>query len=388
MEQNKGHGIDLIHIYAGTRGAMGLYLHEIYLAFQEDLRQECVVSWDFPFDYGHKWFYRWTDISKFRFLIKYNFLRRLLRAIELLVTLCRSFLLIYRNKPVALNYGLTSDTFLELGFVLAVKYFTNTRIIITAHDVLPFGERNSRHMKWKIVKKKMFFDTSDNLILHNSNSIKDLYRFFGQEYSIISFPFPIMDLNLLPLPLAETFSRKKQGIFRISMVGNFRKEKGLDILIGAWDSFRAKYQNAELVIAGYVPDAGTKKLLNERDDLLWHDNFLSDSDYRELIKTSDVVVLPYRRGSNSGIPSSVLTQNTLLVTSDIDMFKSSPLLDEGFLFKEGHSYQLYLKLEWIYKMTNSQRTVLINENRDKVYQYRKDFYLLAKKEVTGLLGTI
>ena len=55
--------IDILHIYAGTSGAAGLYLDEIHLALNEKYKQEVVVSYNYPFNYGKKWFYRFSDIS-------------------------------------------------------------------------------------------------------------------------------------------------------------------------------------------------------------------------------------------------------------------------------------------------------------------------------------
>lgn len=382
MKESKRLALDILHIYAGTRGSMGLYLHEIYSAVHPVLSQDCVTSWDFPFDYGKKWFYRYSDISKSIYLNRFKVLRRAIRAVELFLTLFLTLVLIFRRKPNSINYGLTSDTYIELLFLWLVNGLTNTTVIITAHDVLPFGAKNADHLKRKTAKKKLFFDLADYLIVHNSSSLSDLKRYFKQEYKTIYIPFPIMDLNQLNYQEITTeFVFKTRDIFTVSMVGNFRKEKGLEVLIKAWEIFSKKFAHVKLVVAGYVHDNEIRQVLHNKENLEFCDRFLTDDEYRSLICDSDLVVLPYRRGTNSGIPSSVLTQNTLLLTSDISAFRTNGLVNKDFMFKEGNHEDLARKLEWIYKMTNTERAHYLAENKKVLDIYRSDFRVIVKENI-------
>jgi hypothetical protein len=51
-------------------------------------------------------------------------------------------------------------------------------------------------------------------------------------------------------------------------------------------------------------------------------------------------VLPYRRGTNSGVTSTVLALRRCLIVSDIGMFRSHPLIPKGSFFRSEDSADL------------------------------------------------
>ena len=327
--------IDILHIYAGTSGSSGLYIDAIYKALEIEFNQEVIVSYKFPFNYGKKIFYRFSDLSTKNFTHKIDKLRLIIRYFELLYALIYSLIYIIINKPKIINYSLTTQINLEYFFLKLVSKFSKSKIWITAHDVIPF-KTNYTDFDKSIKKRKMFFDLGHRIIVHNSNSINDLVSSYRiNKLKILEFPFPIMDLNKIPNYQIPTIindlllPKKKYFLF----VGHIRTEKGINILLEAWQKIVLKddFINNTLVIAGNIPKGFDFNF--NKQNVVTINRFLNDFEYRFLIENSKCVILPYTRGTNSGIPSSVVALKTKLITSDIDMFKTNSLIDQKFIFE-------------------------------------------------------
>ena len=381
--------IDILHIYSGTSGASGLYLNEIYSALNKKYKQEVIVSYNYPFNYGKKWFYRFTDISSLDLeILKIQKIRYIVRFLELITTLLKIYFLLLFNNIKYVNYNLTTDLFIEYIFLKFLKFNKKLKIIITCHDVLPFGTDNPIILEKKIKHKKRFFKLADYLIIHNMNSKKDLRKYYNiKDEKLLNFPFPLMDLN----KLKEEKSGLKLDIiekkFTVGMFGHFRKEKGLNILINAWNEFYGKKKDVQLIIAGNIPpnlDYDFSSIENKSTYIL--KNFIDDSLLKKLIGICDVVILPYERGTNSGLPSSILTNNTLLLASHIPMFVNNELIDNKFLFESKNSFDLVKKLEWIYLSENKLINELKFKNNTLINDYYENFYRTINSKFDSIMN--
>ena len=375
--------IDFLHIYAGTRGASGLYMDKIHNALDSKYNQDVIVSAFYSFDYGKKWFYKYSDISSLKSsVLKIDILRKLLRFIELVITLVRVFFYVKFNEVKFVNYGLTSDLYIELIFIKLLKYRSSTKVIITCHDVLPFGSDNREVLAKKISRKKRFLNISHYLLVHNDNSIDDLKTYYNISNSnVFKINFPIMNLNDLKINHRQVNLSIPKDKFTIGMIGNLRREKGVDLLIEAWEHFYEYNKKVQLVIAGYVSpniDYGFQKLENK--SLIYYDKFVDDSEFRSLIQMCDVIVLPYKRGTNSGIPSQIISSGTLVIASDIDMFCQNKLISEEFLFQSNDFNALSEKLEWISTISKETIAQYKKDQYDKLLQYDSHFIKNVQNE--------
>lgn len=330
--------MDILHIYAGTSGSAGTYIHEIYKALNKKFKQEVIVSYFYPFNYGKKIFYRYSDLSKPNFLHKIDKVRLIVRYFELFFSLVYIFVFIKIKNPKVINYSLTSQINLERIFLKLVKKYTKCKLYITVHDAIPF-ETNYSNFEESLKKRKVFFDLADKLIIHNKNSYYDLINCYkiDEKNKIIEFPFPIMDIKDMNYSnqIDNLTSSLPNSKYIFSFVGHLRKEKGITILLEAWEKFNLENDLSNesiLVIAGNIPK-GFVYDFKKNQNLIVIDRFLNDLEYKNLIEKSHCVILPYIRGTNSGIPSTVLSLNTRLITSDIEMFVNNEIIDKKYVFR-------------------------------------------------------
>lgn len=173
-------------------------------------------------------------------------------------------------------------------------------------------------------RRERYFKQADRLLVHNESSKADLRRMFGiPDRKIIMHPFPIMDLSKI-ISVGET---KRRHLYDFAFIGHYREEKGLEVLLDAWELFCTEIPDAKLLVAGNMPPEIRRLMENKQNDSIVADlRYIDDSLYCEYIMQSRFVVLPYLRGTNSGIASTVVSLGTDLIVSDIAMFKNNCLI--------------------------------------------------------------
>ena len=376
--------IDIFHVYGGTGGSAGLYLDEIYQALNERFNQKCFVNYYFPFDYGKNLFYRRTELVGLNRFKRFPKLRLAARLIELCSALLYIFMQILICKPRVLNYNLTVNLIVELYFLRLVNKCTKTKICLTMHDVVPFETGYSSFTKDLKVRQE-FINLADFLLVHNESSITDLRKNYSVDSQVIlKHLFPIMDATKI-----YSSDKKKcpdsSGLSFI-FVGHMREEKGVDILVDAWSKFDG-LDNCTLTIAGNIPSFMEEKLkLSELSCVNVVSRFLTDEEYFDLICKAHFLILPYRRGTNSGIPSTALTLGTQVLCSDIEMFKNNALINPANLFGADSVQSLQDKLSEIIFIPGRNCQYRELQDVEVLSEYRKQFKNEIINVYTKLLG--
>ncbi|MCM1141892.1 MAG: glycosyltransferase, partial [Muribaculum sp.] len=312
----------------------------------------------YPFKYGKKFFYRFTDLSSGN---KISIFRPYIRFFELIFGLTKTFISIVRQKPRIINYSLIQTFLPEIIFLKAIRRFTKAKLIITCHDVIPFSNKYITHEQC-VRMRKTAFDLADYLLIHNSNSALDLQNYYDiNQNKIIYHSFPLMDISKL-YPCEFNNEYKSDFLF----IGHMREEKGIFLLIDAWKKFQKNNKEAKLIIAGSNPNNYDFSELKNCNVTL-KIGFLSDIDYCQLIRSTKYVILPYLRGTNSGVVSTVLGLGKIPICSDIPMFKNNPLISERLLF---HNESVDSLVEKMNEMVNEG----INLNIDSIItDYKNNF---------------
>lgn len=364
--------IDICHIYAGTSGAAGTYLHSIYTALEDSFEQEIFVNKYYPFNYGRKIFYKYSDLSASYKVSRFSLLRKIVRYIELLFALLRIYCYSLRNIICVVNYSLTSDLYIEYVFLKLLRT-RGIKVIITCHDVIPFGEDYSGK---KRETKRKFFLLADFLMVHNDNSINELINIYSIDpQKIYKHPFPVMDVSLFCDKNNKETLQLFQGnnSFKVAMLGHFRKEKGLQVLLQAWKVFYNETKDAHLFLIGNFPDESDVKFIPTDRNISYINKYVNDEMFASVIYYSDLIVLPYTRGTNSGIPSSIISLGKTFITSDIDMFKNNELVPDELMFHANDYLSLANLIQRIYELPLTEREALRNKNEQCLLIYKKSF---------------
>jgi D-inositol-3-phosphate glycosyltransferase len=105
----------------------------------------------------------------------------------------------------------------------------------------------------------------------------------------------------------------------VAFFGYVRRYKGLDILLRAWPRVRAR-RPATLVVGGeYYEDATPYRALAAQagESVRMLDHYLPDDEVEALFKAADVVVLPYRSATQSGVTHVAYALGVPVITTDV-----------------------------------------------------------------------
>ena len=351
----------LFHIYAGTQGSAGLYINEIIKALDlANIKQNAFVSYYYPFKNGKKIFYRFTDLAAGKKKTKY---RPYIRYVELICGLLIIFFEALFKRPRYINYSLNSSYLPEYAFLVLIKKMLKIKLIITCHDVVPFANSYLNISK-ENSRRAYLLNMADFLLVHNENSIVDLMQYYQIKPSkIICHPFPIMDLNpWIKADITKTID--------FLFIGHLRCEKGINILLESWEKFSSLYPEANLYVVGNnPPNSGIDVTKYKKYNIKFVLHYVDDAVYAQYIASAKCVILPYLRGTNSGIPSSVYSLGSDFIVSDIPMFKNNPLIGKESYFECGNSNSLFEKMCSFYKELHKETSI----KKERIDSYRQSF---------------
>ncbi len=357
----------LLLIDSATSGCAGAYIDALHANLDGQEAVEVAVSHYFPHPYGKKIFYKFSELAAQQ-RYRLGRARLYVRFAELVWTFLRLLLYVRRARIRVVCYALSSNLLLEYLFLAAVQWFGRAHVYLICHDVIPFTMPNE-DLGAKIQKRARFYRLADRLIVHNDNSVHDLREAFGISGSKVArFPFPLYTPDQLgtPQPHAMTGTRSKRFLF----VGHLRPEKGIDTLLEAWPGFFRRNPDCELVVAGTIPRGCSYDFAPlQSSNLRVIDRYLTDEEYVGLIAGADCVVLPYLRGTNSGVVMTVIGLRRNLIVSDIEMFRNNPLIPPQSFFRQGDSASLEERLAHFSSLdSNAQALASDAEHRSEAYQ--------------------
>lgn len=355
----------IFHIYWGTAGNAGLYMDEIYQAINKmGYQQKAFVNYYYPFNYGDKVFFKRTEMEHSKYT---GLLRKIVQAYEFLLALSQIYFYVIKDKPRIVNYSYVSrGNLLILYFLKFVKKIRGLLLVITCHDVIPITESKMEYERELSIKRKIYA-IADYYLVHTNKSCEELREiFFVEAERVLKHPFPLMDLSKL-----DNKREKKGIIYDFLFIGHMRPEKGVSILIEAWQKFYEQYPESRLCLAGNPNHY--KEYLAEKAEWCKNHNvelilrFINDEEYIDIIKSARCVVFPYTGGTNSGVISTVVSLSRDIITSDLGMFENNPFVPKENMFKVGDTNSL------VEKLIAYKNGELVSDCSQRVSEYRKIF---------------
>lgn len=259
-----------------------------------------------------------------------NLLFRILKVIDTLfayLTICFRML---RNKPEV--FHLQWFPFISLGakgasidmfFIRLIKKMSpRTKYLFTIHNICPHGMKEDDREKYN----PLFFKALslfDHFVVHTERTKMDVcndLHLQNEKVSVIyhgvfkpeGVLFKTVDLN--------------KDTINVIMYGNQNWYKGTDILVKS-----LRYLNdlakkkLNLTICGAISDSYLAECKSYENGfpINWVPRFLDDDELYAYINRADIIVLPYRRISQSGVLLLALSTNRYIVASNLPNFKET-----------------------------------------------------------------
>lgn len=215
----------------------------------------------------------------------------------------------------------------------SIKKKSNCKIIMICDNIFP----HENFPLSKILLKRLM-NKVDGFLVQSSiveNELKTLIEnpIYRKRFHPIYNDYP-KGVNAMEARSILNISESKVVLF----FGLVRKYKGLDILIKSMNKVFEKNSDIKLLIAGecYGNKDDYLSLINNsnfKDNIVWVERFISDSEVPVFFSASNVVVLPYRTASQSGVIPLAYHYNKPVITSDLESL--SEVIDDG---KTGYTF--------------------------------------------------
>ena len=215
------------------------------------------------------------------------------------------------------------------------------KIVLTIHDVLPHDINESRLESYckRYSKVASIFDA---YMVHTESCKNDV------EYYL---KLPIEKIHIAYHPIfTSSYVRPKHNDIvntrRLKMIlfGLQMPYKGTDILIDALNLLTDYYLTKfDITIAGTISKQYFEELKKKSTHLpiKWYPYYLSERVLDEMINDSNIIILPYRSISQSGVLLLSLYFKKIILTSDLPSFiESLPGYDKEWFFEKGNPQSL------------------------------------------------
>ena len=253
------------------------------------------------------------------------------------------------------------------GVAKKIKKYLDANIMAICHNIIPHEE----HLLDTRLTKR-FFCFIDSFIVLSKKVENELLNIVpGAKYKYSPHPVYNIFKNTLSKEQAKAelnIATKKVLLF----FGLIRKYKGLDILINAMEKINTELDDYTLLIVGecYENKAKYTDLIKNAgitDNVQCHYSFVPDNEVGKYFSASDVVVLPYKSASQSGIVQIAYNFDTPVIVSNVGGLPE--IVDEG---KTGYcvepSSSAFAKaIKAFYEKDN------INELNSNISDYKSQF---------------
>lgn len=201
--------------------------------------------------------------------------------------------------------------------VRRVKRKMDTKVLVICDNIVPHEQRP---LDLKLTR--YFFDKVDRFVVMSKVVEHDLLALYPHAVYRYS-PHPVYDI--FGAPLSKERARKSLGLEKEKIIlyfGLIRQYKGLDILIRAARILKKSLHDFRILAVGECYDnlADYERLivnLDVADVVDLRPRFIPDDEVRLYFSAADVIALPYRAATQSGIVPIAYHFNRPVVVSNV-----------------------------------------------------------------------
>jgi glycosyltransferase involved in cell wall biosynthesis len=199
--------------------------------------------------------------------------------------------------------------------VRANKY---TMVICIFDNVIPHEKRPGDKLLTK------YFVNSIDAAIVMSETVCNELKTFRNNIPVKITPHPLFDNYGFPVGRSEALSALKLDPDHSYLLffGFIRAYKGLDLLIEAFSDDRLRKKKLKLIVAGEfyedsVPYTDLVNKYNLKDDIIFFDHFIKDSEVSLFFSAASLIVQPYRSATQSGVAQIAFHFEKPMLVTDV-----------------------------------------------------------------------
>ena len=195
------------------------------------------------------------------------------------------------------------------------------QLVFTAHNVLPHNDPKPQDKK----RYAKYYQMADSIIVHSERTKREMVSDIGVEagkIKVIHHGILENGVNQVDvLERCEVLSQTlgiKQGDIVFSCLGLQNTYKGIDLVVKVWNETIELKENPQLhlLFVGRNKDIDFSPLEGCGNAFVL-DEMISDVDFDAYLQLSSVVLLPYKKASQSGVLFTALSRGIPVLVSDV-----------------------------------------------------------------------
>lgn len=259
-------------------------------------------------------------------------LKRSLKAIECLLNYISLLWMIRIDRPDVLHLQWLPFMEVNAWEVPLLRWMRRLnprmKLVLTIHNVYPHNMGKARKERYRLRFRKASA-LIDAFIVHTRISKADVVREFGLSPSRVHV---CCHGVFEPKGITLNAEHRKDGKLHVLQFGGQSYYKGTDLLVDAVCGLDdARKKRIETHIIGGISESFLSELKGRNTEgiIQWKPYFLNDDDLYQEINDADLIVLPYRAISQSGVLLLSIYFGKLIICSDLPSFKETMQGDEG-----------------------------------------------------------
>ncbi len=250
--------------------------------------------------------------------IKNGKLKRLVKGIEY----CKMYSAVRKMvKKTAYDFVEIEWTVLLSMDIKNIKYIKKySKVVVRAHNILPHSTGKKYYNKYKKI-----YELADLIIVHGQNIKKQMCEMFtGLDESKIAVQLfgvhGVTDVSYDESKIPDEVIKKVESSKKIFLcVGRIDNDKGFDRVVKIWLENNVANENL-LIVAGKCSGKtgieNYEKDIEKSSNILFLNGYVDDNLLNYLFTSSDIVVLPYRNGSMSGVAFTAAQFSKTVIATD------------------------------------------------------------------------
>lgn len=301
--------------------------------------------------------------------------KRAIKFIELIINYIYILYYIFTRKPDVVHFQWFPLLEICSGENLVLKIVRilsgHSQIVYTIHNLFPH-ELSIEKRSIYVDRFKRIAALIDTFIVHTEKTKKEVSVNFNISEEIIHIVHHGIFIPHGYYPCPNKIENQ-ETIF--IMYGNLTDYKGVDLFVEAIKDLPEHYRKrVRGIIAGEMQNKKLCYRLQEesRDlNIEWYPYFLPDKELYEKIDNSNVIVLPYKQISQSGVLLLALYFRRFIITSDLPTFKETlkGFSDDMFFESENTNGLAQLMMRFVDDDFDKEKQMQAIENLNRDYSW-------------------
>lgn len=334
-----------------------LSLHNALNSMAKDDEVTLFVA-DSPKRYSDKNIKRLRSLVPQKLKTSENILKRALKAIETIINYIYVALKVLFSEPDIVHFQwlpFMEVCSLEKPIIKMIRLLSpRTKMVLTIHNIYPhdYSEEKKDSYKNRFINIKGLFDL---FVVHTNKSKDEVVSHFNIDEELVR----VVHHGVFTPDLRKFERTINDDFLKVISYGHQDPYKGTDLIIDAISKLPEKLKNkVHLSLEGRTQPGYYEQLIKKGENLniTWKPYFIDDDTLYQDIVNSDVIIVPYRAITQSGVLLLALNFDKPIICSDLPAFQET-LVD--------YPKELFFETD----NADSLRTVfekLLDESIDKV----------------------